>query len=618
MPSPGASSLKHLSRRKKAPFLRTILIAAVALPIPAFAASPLPPLVEAVVKNDAKRTAALIREGADVNVFQEGMDTPLVEAVDREPSKFNLEILKLLLGAKDIQVNKYSALSMGSYVWERTPLIAAAYNGNAEAVKLLLAKGAKVDLTDTYYPISDVLGPEPRSTALTWAATRGHYDVVVLLVEAGARIEWVNANAITPLIAAASNVFPETKANQRANYVKILELLLAKGARPDYCPESANTKYTTLELPPGTPASVPRRVRILGSGGVSALQLAAGNGFVEGAKVLLDHKADIQFGSGGPLMSAVIERHRAMVEFLVSRGAKLDALDLVGRTALNYAASALYLDMAELLLKLGAKVDVAGMDGATPLMLAINQSRPGDEKASLELMRLLLKNGADVNFQGATGDTALMYASGRGAIPKSPTRAALLIESGAKLDLANKQGETALMHASARGYVDIMRLLIDKGADLDAKAANGDTALGFARKNGKSDAMKLLSSKGAKAAPPTGPSAAEAGRAIVGAWEGLKNQNPYEWHRYVFFADGGYSYEADISAQFKKEYPDPGMQATYSSNVKSSSKGTYSFRDNGSLVLKPSLGFERVMGWKVENGKLHLNGIEFVLTKVQK
>jgi ankyrin repeat protein len=591
--------------------------------MPAFAGSPLPPMVKAVVENDVKKVAALIRQGADVNVFQEGMDTPLVEAVDREPKKFNLEILKLLLDAKGIQVNKYSTLPMGGNSWERTALIAAAYWGNTEAVRLLLSKGAKVDLTDTHYPVSSIEGPKPRSTALTYAAAGGFHEAAALLIDAGAKIEWVNALAVTPLIAAASTVHADTKADVRAGHVKVLELLIAKGARVDYCPESANTKYTTLELPPGTPASVPRRVRIMGSGGDSALLLAAQNGFVEGAKVLLDRGADIEFGGGGPLRVATVARQNAMVEYLLSRGADIESVDNVGRTSLLFAASALYHDTVEILLKRGAKVDAAGIDGATALMLAINQSRPEAEKASLSMMRLLLDHGANVNFQGATGNTALMYASGWGAVPKSPARASLLLERGAKVALANKLGETALMHASARGYVDIMKLLMGRGADVNAKANNGDTSLAVAKRNGKKDAAKLLAAKVSKAesAPAPAP-AADSGKTIVGAWEGLKNQNPYETHRFVFSADGTWTYEAGISAAFKKEYPDPDLQAGYASNIKSTAasvgrKGKYSFRGD-SLVLKPSSGFERVMGWKVENGKLYLNGMEFVLTKAAK
>lgn len=88
------------------------------------------PLIEAVWKNDAAKVALLIKQGHDVNVKHE--DTVLVEAAGNK--QVDIEIVKMLLNAKGININLYSTRPMGAYSWYRTPLIAAMYAGNIETV----------------------------------------------------------------------------------------------------------------------------------------------------------------------------------------------------------------------------------------------------------------------------------------------------------------------------------------------------------------------------------------------------------------------------------------------------------------------------------------------------
>jgi hypothetical protein len=69
---------------------------------------PLPLLIAALDKNDAKAIADLMKEGAAINVFQDGMDTPLVTAIDREAGRLNMDFVKLLLGAEGFKYDTYS------------------------------------------------------------------------------------------------------------------------------------------------------------------------------------------------------------------------------------------------------------------------------------------------------------------------------------------------------------------------------------------------------------------------------------------------------------------------------------------------------------------------------
>ncbi|MGE0372958.1 MAG: ankyrin repeat domain-containing protein, partial [Gammaproteobacteria bacterium] len=72
-----------------------------------------------------------------------------------------------------------------------TPLIRASTRGHTEAVRLLLARGAAVNLPD-----------RSQSTALHWAANRDHIDIVQALITAGADLGARNAQGMTPMMVA--------------------------------------------------------------------------------------------------------------------------------------------------------------------------------------------------------------------------------------------------------------------------------------------------------------------------------------------------------------------------------------------------------------------------------
>ncbi|BDC51568.1 hypothetical protein F183_A38830 [Bryobacterales bacterium F-183] len=109
-----------------------ILIAiALSLTVPTFAADELgEQLLAATRKGDLAAMKALLDKGADVNTKTRYGSTPLFFACDR---------------------------------------------GNAEAVKLLIDRGANLNVKDTFY----------NATALGWAMSKKHEDIMVLLMERG-------------------------------------------------------------------------------------------------------------------------------------------------------------------------------------------------------------------------------------------------------------------------------------------------------------------------------------------------------------------------------------------------------------------------------------------------
>ncbi|MDR2773974.1 MAG: ankyrin repeat domain-containing protein [Tannerella sp.] len=138
------------------------------------------------------------------------------------------------------------------------------------------------------------------------------------------------------------------------------------------------------------------------------------------------------------------------------------------------------------LLKKGAKVNAADEYGETALMKA-------SFNGNTEIAKLLLEKGAKVNAANEYGETALMKASFNG----NTEIAKLLLEKGAKVNAAEKNGWTALMVASNNGHTETAKLLIEKGADVNAASESGWTALMFALEKGHTEIKNLLKANGA-------------------------------------------------------------------------------------------------------------------------
>ena len=199
-----------------------------------------------------------------------------------------------------------------------TALASAAWKGDAERARELLAASADVDETD-----------HNGETALMYACVSDHLNdhapIIRLLIEAGADLEKASNAGVTPL--------------KRASIKRrdaCIRLLIDEGASALGIPELEN--------------------RLLG---------AAGEGDTECVRTLLAAGADInEVDENGrtALMMASDYGHAPVVRLLIEAGADLEKADKGGDTALEIACRERSFDCIHLLLEAGAVLDEENED----------------------------------------------------------------------------------------------------------------------------------------------------------------------------------------------------------------------------------------------------------------
>jgi ankyrin repeat protein len=214
--------------------------------------------------------------------------------------------------------------------------VAAAINGSAAEERVRIIHGV------------DTKNDKGGKTALHRAATYGHLDVAVELIEAGADPNARDAGLRTPLHQAATY-----------GHSRVAGLLLEQGADVD-------ARDDNLETPLFEAACYGHRdvARILLEAGADAraynedletpLHEAAAYGHEEVARLLIDCGAlpdAVDEDGQMPLHTAAIYGHAGVSELLLNAGVDPNAVDHDGRTALDEAATYGHVDVVRLLLR---------------------------------------------------------------------------------------------------------------------------------------------------------------------------------------------------------------------------------------------------------------------------
>lgn len=258
------------------------------------------------------------------------------------------------------------------------------------------------------------------------------------------------------------------------------------------------------------------RIREYKGGGHDALGLAVRNGHLEIVKLLLPAKPDLNASQGQvpgddrdptALMLATWNGHVEIAQLLIANGAKVNARDPRGYTALMFAEKP---EIINLLLAKKANLEAKTKDGDTPLIVA--------SRARKEALSLLIGVNANINARNKQGKTALHEAIAFG----STDCADLLIAAGADVNTADQDGKTPLMESiekeihiatllrktskdryeteykmEIKRYTETVKRLIEAKADVNAKDKNGVSVLLHATKGENQEIIRMLRNAGA-------------------------------------------------------------------------------------------------------------------------
>ena len=348
-------------------------------------------LMEAARQGNLAAVRALMARGAAVNAQEtNGGQNALMWAISERHAAVTDELVR---HGADI-----AARSKAGF----TALMFAAQQGDADSARILLTAGAG----------ANEIMPRTALTPLLIASAMGRAKVAALLLDKGADPDAMAASGFTALHYAARR--------RGAAAVTIVTALLKHGAKPNVRLNQKKPSETPngVILQGATPLALAADINNIDSvkalidggadplipttQGTTPLMLAAGAGTdvvrsrspaeravaIETVKLLVEHGSDVnaagQFGWTA-LHSATYQGLNDVIEFLVGKGAKLDAKDGFGQTPLSisntiitkeisdhgYQAPRIFRrDTAELLLRLGATpLDQSGVVGVVQRVL---------------------------------------------------------------------------------------------------------------------------------------------------------------------------------------------------------------------------------------------------------
>jgi ankyrin repeat protein len=359
------------------------------------------------------RKAALdkIRAGADVNAAQPDGTRPIHWAVYR----VDYELMQALIAkkAKVDVTNEFGA----------TPLAEAVKLADPRMVKMLLDAGAGAESPN-----------EDGQTALMLAIKTGAVPVVEMLIKAGANVNVTEKfENQTPLMWAA---------DAPKNAGEIVKLLLAKGA---------NVKARALYRDWDSQISSEPRAQYRPVGGLTALLYAARNGCYACAEALIGAGADVNVPTPEgvtPLMIALDNDHNDVAKLLLDRGANPNVSDWWGRTALYIA-----IDRKETQSGGGrGRGEAAGGRGGGGRGAGTGTRGSGASVSSMEIVNTLLAADVDVNPQ------LNMHRPSRGG------------NSGRFGEEQLNTGCTPLFRATQGNDMEVIRALLAKGANPNINA----------------------------------------------------------------------------------------------------------------------------------------------------
>ncbi|MFK7957269.1 MAG: ankyrin repeat domain-containing protein [Lysobacterales bacterium] len=368
----------------------------------------------AAVFRDKRLVNALLSAGAEVNVQDEGGNTPLMRALEQQrPAQ--LGVLRALIKAgADPKLGNLEGV---------TPL-GLAMQQDDSTLQNMLMRGSQAEPEKAPSP--------PAPGQLVKAANEGNLGRVKRLIAQGHNLNERDSALCSPLLRASG-----------AGHPNVVGALLAAGADGN----------------------------LAAANGTTALGAAVLGDHREVVRLLVDRGVDVnqrqQFGVT-PLMLAAARWKPRMIKLLLSLGADARQRDDTQGTVLMAAVqNALYSDTiepgcqsVEALLAAGAEVNATNDEGQTALMLLLGVRAREDGglqiKAITPLTQLLINHEAALDSQDLTGWSALHAAAARGLL--EPVQE--LLAAGANKRLRDINGLSACDLAMDHSHDQLVDLFL--------------------------------------------------------------------------------------------------------------------------------------------------------------
>ena len=340
------------------------------------------PLIHAIKIGDADRVRTLIYANVNPEERNYAGMTPLTIAAEKD----NYEIVRLLVEEGGVDVNAVSSYGI-------TPLIAAAAGGHREAVELLLKHNADATARDD-------LG----KTALIHAMNTDNRRLTELLAKSNpAAINVPDNTGNTPLLYAA----------QKGNAENV-RILLKYQANPDYQNPSTGASALIAATSKGHNKAATQLVSaanatldLRDNTGRTALFYAVQNGLTTVARQLMRKGAFVNAVDAkgtNLLMVAAAADNTSIMSDLTPQYLPIESVDREGKTPLMYSTTAKNGTKAlQWLINKGALLNAKDFNGNTALMHAIkNNNKPA--------ATLLLKQDVDLSAVNKNQQTAFSLA----------------------------------------------------------------------------------------------------------------------------------------------------------------------------------------------------------------
>jgi ankyrin repeat protein len=237
-------------------------------------------------------------------------------------------------------------------------------------------------------------------------------------------------------------------------------------------------------------------------------------------------------------MMAQYDGNVELTRLLVEHGAKVDAREQNGMTALTFAIAFGHEVTTGYLLEQGADPNlVLTEEGDTPLSFAVRFPELAQRD---DLVRLVVEHGGDVTQAAGNGRSPFSELAGSG---RAELVRWLMVEQG--VGTGDSLPVPPLLRAAEEGEVAVVRLLLQHGADANAIDATGQSALFVAEVQGAGEISELLRSHGAddsglrRATSPDGLLVPVRLRPPLGFLEATRCQAPWDlmstapWDLYV-------------------------------------------------------------------------------------